>query len=311
MGKVGVYLFFVLSAYLLDAKITSDLKERRTTSGYWKNYFLRRFLRIYPLFVSALLAYGSLTLIGLDTVIDEFYDIPLHLLLVKGESIFWSIPVEFKYYFISPILLMIFHELFSWNKKKTFVFIVTLSLISVVFEVVFDLPLVSTFRYIPIFLSGTFIAVFEILEHDKVREIASSKSFSIYSITILALIILSTPHFSEQIFSERLHVHSTIYYLPYGLAWGSILLSAKYGNGLIEKILKWKALRFVGVISFSLYLCHILVLRFVTSIGSFSNHQIYWFFLFSILISTASYLLIEKPLSMIRYRSKHVTNKIH
>ena len=60
IGKVGVYLFFVLSAYLLDRQIALAFMTKKSSKGYWKNYFLRRFLRIYPLFVVALILHGLL-----------------------------------------------------------------------------------------------------------------------------------------------------------------------------------------------------------------------------------------------------------
>lgn len=50
VGKIGVYLFFVLSAYLLDRQIALSLINKRSSIKYWTNYFLRRFLRIYPLY---------------------------------------------------------------------------------------------------------------------------------------------------------------------------------------------------------------------------------------------------------------------
>lgn len=102
IGKTGVYLFFVLSAYLLDRQIALALMTNSSNIYYWKNYFLRRFLRIYPLFFISLIIHWLFTVFGIKTVIDNLSDIPLHLLLLKGESVFWSIPVEFKYYFLSP-----------------------------------------------------------------------------------------------------------------------------------------------------------------------------------------------------------------
>lgn len=55
IGKAGVYLFFVLSAYLLDRQIAIAFINNKSSKLYWKNYFVRRFLRIYPLFVIALI----------------------------------------------------------------------------------------------------------------------------------------------------------------------------------------------------------------------------------------------------------------
>ena len=55
IGKTGVYLFFILSAFLLDRQIIFKLRKGQADNLYWLNYVIRRFLRIYPLFAVALI----------------------------------------------------------------------------------------------------------------------------------------------------------------------------------------------------------------------------------------------------------------
>ncbi len=45
-GKLGVYLFFVLSAYLLDRQIIKMFQQGRAQWDYWLYYISRRVLRI-------------------------------------------------------------------------------------------------------------------------------------------------------------------------------------------------------------------------------------------------------------------------
>lgn len=120
-GKPGVYLFFVLSAYLLDKQIIESYYSDKVSAKFWANYFVRRFMRIYPLFFIAIMTHWILHMIGVKNVIDSGKDVVLHLLLVKGESIFWSIPVEFKYYFISPLLMYFFYKL-TFRRRKILIF---------------------------------------------------------------------------------------------------------------------------------------------------------------------------------------------
>ncbi|MGB0349536.1 MAG: acyltransferase family protein, partial [Schleiferiaceae bacterium] len=56
-GKLGVYLFFVLSAYLLDRQIIKMFQQGRAQWEYWLYYFSRRVLRIFPLFFLALVVF--------------------------------------------------------------------------------------------------------------------------------------------------------------------------------------------------------------------------------------------------------------
>src|SRR4051812_28031078 len=54
-GEFGVWLFFVLSAFLLSLYFFQS-PGRIAVPIEWANYAFRRFLRIYPLYVAALVA---------------------------------------------------------------------------------------------------------------------------------------------------------------------------------------------------------------------------------------------------------------
>ena len=123
------------------------------------------------------------------------------------------------------------------------------------------------------------------------------------------LILLTTPYYFEHIFGFKVNFHSSIFYFPYAILWGVILLSAKYGGGLIKFILELKFLRFIGTISFSLYLFHMLFLNFTKQLGINPQIQFYVFLFLSILFSAISYLLIERPLSKIKIYSNIINER--
>lgn len=306
IGKIGVYLFFVLSAYLLDRQIAVAFLNNKSSKDFWKNYFLRRFLRIYPLFLIALITHGILTFLGFWTVIDSIKDIPTHMLLLKGESVFWSIPVEFKYYFISPIIIWFGHKYLKWNKLKLLVMFMVIIATTIVIEWHFKLSLISTIRFFPIFIVGTLISIYELLYKDHILKYTQPWFFNSIGIIALALIIFTIPFYFKIIFDININFHSPLFYFPYACTWGVLLLSAKYGNGLIRKIFEIKPLRFIGAISFSMYLFHIPFLNFVSKINIPSEFKIYVFFLLIVIFSSLSYLFIERPLSKIRIKSKNI-----
>lgn len=82
-GKSGVLLFFLLSAYLLDRQIA--LAMRHGEKNYWGNYFLRRVLRIYPLFAVALLFHLLLTHLGVPTVIESWREVASEAMCHRGS----------------------------------------------------------------------------------------------------------------------------------------------------------------------------------------------------------------------------------
>jgi peptidoglycan/LPS O-acetylase OafA/YrhL len=309
VGKVGVYLFFVLSAYLLDRQIALAFMTGKSSTQYWKNYALRRFLRIYPLFVVALILHGLLTLLGVETVINKLLDIPLHMLLVRGESIFWSIPVEFKYYLISPFLMWFCFRVLKWNKIRLMVIFMALIAAAISLELIFKLPIVSTLRYLPIFLVGTIISIYEIIGKQEMIKGRKPIYFDLMGLFAGLFILISVPFFFEYLIGLQVDFHSSVFYLPYAILWGVILLAGKYGRGMIKAILELKFLRFIGSISFSVYLFHKLFLNLVEETSFHPQMKMLIFFFLTIIFSSITFLLVERPLSKIRIYSKEITEK--
>lgn len=311
-GKAGVYLFFLLSAYLLDRQIGITFLSGKNSIQYWLYYFWRRFLRIYPLFFAALSTYFILNFIGFyPTKIEEMSDILSHLLLLDGKNVFWSIPVEFKYYFISPLIIWLFYRYFNWNYLLVSLFVFTLALIALLFDSRFSLSNTSTLKYLPIFLAGTLISIYELLYGNSVKKV-KNKLFDILGIVSVVIIFVSFPYYVSKLFTIDVQFHKPPFYLLYVLLWSLVLVSSKYSNGLVRSILSFKPLRFLGTISFSLYLFHMLIIPFVKRIDVIpSNLKIYAFFIVSIVLSSFTYLLIELPLSKIKiFRKKSVTKEV-
>lgn len=307
IGVIGVYLFFVLSAYLLDRQIALAIKNKLANLRYWLNYFLRRFLRIYPLF------FASLLFNYLVYHYDKLYALPIysweeifrHLTLQVGVGVYWSIPVEFIYYFVSPFILLFINRFLKWN---IFIIILTLLfgiLIAEVINSLYNLEKISTVRFLPLFLSGTIISLIEVFSNAfKNLSSRQSKTLGIIGL-IAALIVLFTFRSILEFFFPDIKYSFVLprNYTLYGFLWGTLLLSAKYSKGIIHKILSFKPLRFIGVISFSVYLFHWPVMKFAAYSGYFPKAlQIYAYVILTMILSSITYLLIEKPMSRIRLK---------
>ncbi len=308
LGHIGVYLFFVLSAYLLDRQIALALMSNNSSWLYWRNYFIRRFLRIFPLFAFALIVHYILSLTIMKTVIATPSDIIDHLLLVKGEAFFWSIPVEFKYYFISPLIMLICHKVFKWKPKATFLFLGAIIFTAIGSQAVFHLSEINTFRYFPIFLVGTMLSIFELILMQKINLIKYSKLLEVLAFLSIGVILVTIPYYFSLLTHRRFPNTFWGFYLPYSVLWGIVLLAAKYGLGYIRNFFEFKFLRYIGAISFSVYLFHYPVLNLIKNnphIPQYLKAPV--FFLGAIAVSTITYLLIENPVSRIKLKRKSLS----
>jgi len=114
-GWVGVQLFFVLSGFL----ITGILLDTREAPGYYRGFFGRRVLRIFPLYYGVLLiAFVILPALGLapDKLLEDRENrIWLWTFLINwseplGAGVaafphFWSLAVEEQFYLIWPFIV--------------------------------------------------------------------------------------------------------------------------------------------------------------------------------------------------------------
>jgi peptidoglycan/LPS O-acetylase OafA/YrhL len=305
IGKAGVYLFFVLSSFLLTnsflIKPVSDIKKVQT----YKIFFIRRFFRIFPLFTLILII--SLFLSQVLHTSFSSYQITLsnffyHILLQQGNSVLWSIPVEFKYYFVLPLVVIIFYLLF---KKRTVPAIAFSTVIILLTMIIFP-PAgslendVSLIYYLPIFLCGSLGAL---LHHNFQKSLLKDKIemkiFCEGAAVISFLLVLTTiPNmYSIIIGSNVSRTYFSKYFLMYGIIWTTFILGVLNGEGKLKALFSQKILRLIGICSFSIYLWHSLVMDFFMNILNQNRTYIISFIIVLAIsaISIFSYIYIERP----------------
>ena len=290
-GKLGVYLFFVLSAYLLDRQIIRMFQEGRANWNYWLYYLSRRFLRIFPLFFVALIVFRMSNAAGLKVVIHSWGQIWEHLILQRGDHIFWSIPVEFKYYLLSPILLFFFHRYLKWNKLAMGITLTVIICSVFIGQSFFNQSRINVFLYLNIFLMGTLVAILE-------RCFPMSwNTMSKWKLTKYSgwLVVLVFVIWSKQV--ENFKDPHT--FLPAAALW-SIALAATFGPGWWASLLSFKPLRWVGKVSFSMYLFHIPVLMWVKTWAIPSGPLWFIYLGLTALVCATTFLLVERPLQQFK-----------
>lgn len=300
IGKAGVYLFFVLSAFLLSWQALDLDRLKATSLKYWVGYGVRRVLRIYPLYLVVLILslVVTLRLPGYTPTVGSVTELIEHLALLAGNNIFWTVPVEFKYYLLLPFvtLAFFFASRIHWSLC---IGIALASLIAIHFlwppgET--EANSISLGPYLGIFVLGSLSAVFytdafkEALKDYKI-------AFSVAGWLAVLVVMLTVPSLARLLFDNELtNQHFHRFFVMYGIIWSIAILAAMHGTRIYVAVFETAPLRFLGKVSFSAYLLHFPVIQlFSNVIELHASLEFVLAFGTILLISWISYRVIEYP----------------
>jgi peptidoglycan/LPS O-acetylase OafA/YrhL len=304
-GTMGVQLFFMASAFTLFLSFKNRQGKEKTPI---KNFFIRRFFRIAPMYYLGIIYYlfqdgfGARYWLGDATHISVF-NIISNITFLHGFNPYWinslvpggwSIAVEMTFYAILPFLFLKIK-----NLNQAFNFFTISVIIRFIFHIaLYKLHVIGSellwywylFFYfpsqLPIFSLGIMM-YFIILEKEKITCI-SGKSLLIFSLLLLSQLLTGTEIFLPN------HILFGIGFLIFGIA------ISRYKS----KIFVNPIITYIGRISFSMYLVHFAVLYWMEKLnfinfvsGEVLNFTIRFFIviLVTAVISTVSYKWIEIP----------------
>jgi peptidoglycan/LPS O-acetylase OafA/YrhL len=252
-GKEGLFLFFVLSAYLVTKNLTASFTKHNNKPHVLLNYFIRRILRIYPMYTLSMLILPSIILFH-----HPLLTILRHLLLIEGREHLWAVPVELKYYILLPIVACLFSVL-AKKGMRFLVGAVVLFLVGygflyeriastvAVHNLVNDL---SIWLYLPAFIIGSWASFWPYNKH-------VFRHKNILFILLAVLFCVSIP-LSNSVFVEK-DAYTAFYYLlmtSYSLIWAVCIYFVTVIPNIFHSFFENNVLRFIGKISFSAYLWH-------------------------------------------------------
>ena len=321
IGKSCVFLFFLLSSFLLTLPLLSKGKKVLSLpvmSHYWQ----RRFFRIYPLYILYLLLgvistwFIATTLgksgLGIPFELD-WYGFFYHLALVEGKGVTWSVAVEFKFYFILPFLVLAIVFIRSYGPSVTILFFLALLLLSQLISPQSE-SLKNDARllpYMPIFIIGMFLAVLQdYLNNNNLTNVATAILKYLGFFGVIGVIVMTPLVFS--LFGDRVpnnYFHKQ--FILYSLFWSFILMSAVNIEGVIQRFFTLPALRFYGALSFSLYLFHPI---FISIIGrtELNGYLSAWLiFLASTAAAYISFRVLEGPISKYKLNKRSLAPIAH
>ena len=313
VGKSGVFLFFVLSTYLLTLPLL-EKGGRIFSRGVMLHYWQRRFLRVYPLYTLYLVGVAALSMgtaphwwragVGTLPVPLDGAGVVWHLLLQEGRGVTWSVAVEFKFYFLLPLFALGFAWLLRFGLSR----VLAATAAGVLLAHWLWPPSASGVNdvrmlyYLPIFLVGAALAAWQ-HELRKSGELPAglSRTLDVLGICALLLLCLTVPSLFSALLWEVPRNHFHRQFLGYAILWGAVLFAAVNGRGWIPRLFRSRPLRYFGMLSFSLYLLHPLVIQLLRALGVDSWANAWLVLGLTTALSHLSFVCVEGPCSRLRW----------
>ena len=315
-GFVGVDIFFVISGYLISCILLSELFEKGKISFF--QFYERRARRILPLLFIVFLS--SFPLAYLYLLPKQFIEYAQSILSATffGSNIFfyftntqygaedsllqpflhtWSLGVEEQFYLLFPIAILLTYK-FAKNHLVTIISVVILiSLQYADWQATKNTQLnffLLTSRIWELGI-GSLLAFYE-LKYGRVKHELLNQTMPILGLAMIAHAIV--------FFSNQTPHPSFITLLP-TLGTALIILYSLNKTDLVGKVLSWKPIVGIGLISYSMYLWHYPIFAFsrLGDTNGLHNDEKYILILIILSLSIISFFLIEKP-----FRNKQTMN---
>ncbi|MBW4646356.1 MAG: acyltransferase [Goleter apudmare HA4340-LM2] len=250
-GGLGVSIFFVLSGFV----IAHSLREVKIDFTYWKNFNLRRFVRLSPPYYVAIVVSLGFAFISSHMKGEAFAPMgePLsfqrllaHLFYVQDifrlthiDDVYWTLCLEVQFYIVFCTLIALVQWLnskWNWHFNRAVVF-VPAAVLAALFPLGVFADNGRPFVFLPMWY-GFLLGVFAYWSWHKQLQ---PKYFYLYAAVLLAGGVIKSSDFTIAC-----------------VITSTLLLEVARANRMTW--LSWGWLQFLGKISYSLYLTHVPVL---------------------------------------------------
>ena len=300
-GRMGVLLFFCLSGFLLTTPFI--YKPANCLSiKYLKKYFRRRVYRIIPLYFCVV----TIIFLFKEKNVVSFIR---HLLFLQADAHLWTIPQEMFFYLVLPFILIFISVVLKNKANRVILFFIPIALFFQLYLTPEVLPLYGIQKNIApmigVFLLGVAASYFYhgIYINSSYLEEYSNRNSNIISILGILLIFVLLSFSMSKIWISTTPALAKFYqYILSGGLSLLILISLTVRNSLLDKMLSFKGLCAVGVVGYSFYLFHPLMIfatkKFSSIIYGYDYSSLWLTITAGIstyVLSIFTYSYIEKP----------------
>ncbi|MCU1243008.1 MAG: putative acyltransferase [Candidatus Acidoferrum typicum] len=289
VGWVGVDLFFVLSGFL----ITGILYDSRSDPHYYRVFYARRTVRIFPLYYAFLTLFCGIVPMALG-LLHHPELVPIHDSTTaklfawsytvnwyegfKGFSVvsaslrhFWSLSVEEQFYLAWPFLVL------TLTRRRLMAlcgFLMVLAFLVRIICLRLHLPDAAytwTLCRMDSLAIGAIVALAARNPRDWQVVVNWAGRLTLPALSLIvplmALQDLGTQFVSEQF------VLSSLNYSLFGIFFGGCLVTAMCAceKSLTQRFVSWPFLRFFGKYSYCLYICHLPLIVIAAKVGLHSD----------------------------------------
>ena len=319
-GGFGVTVFFFLSGYLITTLLRREYE--RSSKIDFKKFYMRRVLRIWPPFYIVLFFaitaawlggfYSNPTSQHYQAILSQVFHYSNYFNMeytdkdmAWGTAVYWSLAVEEHFYLMFPLLYILLRRRGVGAEKQAYVFwgiclAVLLWRCLLVFKMGADYDRIffATDTRVDGILFGCALAVTGNPALQQDRQISETKLKYLW-LPLGAILLLCSFGF------RNIEFRDTLRYSIQGIGLYPFFIAAiRFPDWLIFQPLNWGWVRFVGVLSYSLYLIHFTVIRLLflamPDLGLVGIALLS--LLISLVLSYAVYRLAEVPAAKIKKR---------